>query len=70
MMKNLIKKKGVVSIEDLRQAAIESDVKMIACQMAMDLFDYKMEDMIEGPILAGAATYMESALKSDINLYL
>ena len=70
MMKNLIKKKGVASIEDLRQAAIESDVKMIACQMAMDLFDYKMEDMIEGPILAGAATYMESALKSDINLYL
>ena len=56
-MKNLIKKKGVASIEDLRQAAIESDVKMIACQMAMDLFEYKMEDMIEGPILAGAATY-------------
>ena len=70
MMKNLIKKKGVASIEDLRQAAIESDVKMIACQLAMDLFEYKMEDMIEGPILAGAATYMENALKSDINLYI
>src|SRR5208337_1455028 len=33
MMKNLIKKKGIASIEDLRQAAIESDVHMIACQM-------------------------------------
>jgi peroxiredoxin family protein len=70
MMKNLIAKKGVASIEELRQAAIESDVKMIACQMTMDLFEYKLEDMIEGPTLGGAATYMEGALKSDINLYI
>jgi peroxiredoxin family protein len=70
MMKNLIARKGVASIEDLRAAAIESDVKMIACQMTMDLFEYKLEDMIEGPTLGGAATYMEGALKSDINLYI
>ena len=55
MMKNLIAKKGVASIEDLREAAIESDVKMIACQMTMDLFEYKLEDMIDGPTLGGAA---------------
>lgn len=70
MMKNLIAKKGVASIEDLRGAAIDADVKMIACQMTMDLFEYKLDDMIDGPILGGAATYMESALKSDINLYI
>src|SRR5271165_6526240 len=70
MMKNLIKKKGVALIEELRQAAIVSDVHMIACQMTMDLFDYKLEDMIEGPTLGGAATYMENALKSDVNLYI
>ena len=70
MMKNLIRKKGVASIEDLRQAALDSDVKMIACQMTMDLFEYKLEDMIEGPTLGGAATYMENALKSDINLFI
>jgi peroxiredoxin family protein len=70
MMKNLIARKGVASIEELRAAAIESDVKMIACQMTMDLFEYKLEDMIEGPTLGGAATYMEGALKSDINLYI
>jgi peroxiredoxin family protein len=69
MMKNLIKKKGVASIEELRQAAIESDVKMLACQMTMDLFEYKLEDMIEGIPVVGAATYLENALKSDINLY-
>jgi peroxiredoxin family protein len=70
MMKNLIARKGVASIEDLREAAIESDVKMIACQMTMDLFEYKLEDMIEGPTLGGAATYLENALKSDINLFI
>jgi peroxiredoxin family protein len=70
MMKNLIKKKGVASIEELRATAIESDVKMIACQMTMDLFEYKIDDLIEGPILGGAATYIENATKSDINLFI
>jgi len=70
MMKNLIKRKGVASIEELREAAVESDVHMIACQMTMDLFEYKLDDLIEGPVLGGAATYIESATKSDINLFI
>jgi peroxiredoxin family protein len=70
MMKNMIKKKGVASIEELREAAIESDVNMIACQMTMDLFEYKKEDMIEGPSIGGAASWVEVATKSDINLYI
>ena len=70
MMKSLIKKKGVASIEDLRDLAVEADVKMIACQMPMDLFEYKREDMIDGPVLGGAATYIEVASKCDINLYI
>ncbi len=70
MMKNLVKKKGVASIEELREAAVESDVRMIACQMTMDLFEYSLEDMIEGPELGGAATYLETATKSDINLFI
>jgi peroxiredoxin family protein len=70
MMKNLIKKKGVASIDELREAAIESDVNMIACQMTMDLFDYKREDMIDGPVIGGAATWVDIATKSDINLFI
>jgi peroxiredoxin family protein len=70
MMKDMIKKKGVASIEELRDMALEADVKMIACQMTMDLFEYKLEDMIEGPVLGGAATYIELALKSDVNLFI
>jgi peroxiredoxin family protein len=70
MMKNLMKKKGVASIEELRLLAVESGVRIIACQMTMDLFDYKLEDMIDGPELGGAATYIEVATKSNINLFI
>jgi peroxiredoxin family protein len=70
MMKNLIKKKGIASIEELREAAVESDVHLIACQMTMDLFEYHVEDMIPGVKLGGAATYIERALKSDVNLFI
>ena len=70
MMKNLIKKKGVASIEQLREAAVESDINLVACQMTMDLFEYKLDDMIPGITVGGAATYMEKALKSDINLFI
>ena len=70
MMKNLIKKKGVASIPELRDACVEFDVEMTACQMTMDLFEWDKSDMIDGIQIGGAATYMENALKSDINLYM
>jgi len=70
MMKNLMAKKGVASLEDLREACVELDVRMIACQMTMDLFEYSTDDMIDGIELGGAATYLECATKSDINLFI
>jgi peroxiredoxin family protein len=70
MMKNLIKKKGVASIEDLRAAAVEGGIEMIGCQMTMDLFEFKKKDTIPGIQIGGAATYMEKALQSDINLFI
>jgi peroxiredoxin family protein len=70
MMKNLIKKKGVASIPELREAAIESEVEMIGCQMTLDLFELKREDLIDEIGIGGAATYMENALKSDLNLFI
>jgi peroxiredoxin family protein len=70
MMKNLIKKKGVASIEELREMAVEAEVRMIACQMTMDLFEYDKEDMIDGIDIGGAATYIECATNSDINLFI
>ena len=54
----------------MREAAIESDVMFIGCQMTMDLFEWCKDDLIDGIEIGGAATYMETALKSDINLYI
>lgn len=70
MMKDLIKKKGVASIEELRDAAVEAEVKIIACQMTLDLFEYKQSDLIDGIELAGAATYIEKATNCHINLFI
>jgi len=70
MMKNLIKKKGVASIDDLREMAVEADVRLIACQMTLDLFEYSKDDMIDGVELGGAATYIEVASQSHINLFI
>ena len=70
MMKNLIKKKGVASIEELREAAVDMDVRMIGCQMTLDLFEYSTDDMLDGVEIGGAATYLEVATQSDINLFI
>ncbi len=70
MMKNMIEKKGVASIDELRETAIEADVRLIGCQMTMDLFEFKKEDLIDNIEVAGAATYVEGALEADINLFI
>lgn len=70
MMKNLIKKNGVASVDELRELAVEADVRMIGCQMTLELFDYKREDMIDEIEIGGAATYIEVATQSHINLFI
>lgn len=70
MMKSKMKKKGVASIEDLRGLCAEAEVKMIACQMTVDLFDLPTSDFISGIEYGGAATFFEFAGESDISLYI
>lgn len=70
MMKSKMKNKGVASLEELRGMCIESDVKMIACQMTVDLFDLKTSDFIDGLEYGGAATFFEFAGESDVCLFI
>lgn len=70
MMKAKMKKKGVASVEELRDLCIEAEVKLIACQMTVDLFDMDSNDFIDGIDYAGAATFFEFAGDSDINLFI
>lgn len=70
MMKRKLKKKGVVSIQELRQICLESDVELIACQMTVDLFDFNNEQFIDGISCGGAATFLEFAGEADVSLYI
>lgn len=70
MMKAKMKKKGVASLEELRALCIEADVKFIACQMTVDLFDFKKSDFIEGIEYGGAATFMKFAGETDVCLFI
>jgi len=70
MMKKKMKGKGVASVEELRDLCLEADVKMVACQMTVDLFDFKTDDFIDGIEYAGAASFFEFAGEADICLYI
>ena len=70
MMKNTIKSKGVATIQELRDLCLEAEVKMIGCQMTIDLFDMKREDFIDNIEIGGATTWMENAGDSTVNLFI
>ena len=70
MMKQKIKKHGVASLEDLRTMCLEADVKMIACQMTIDLFEFKKSEFIEGIDYGGAASFLEFAGEADVSLFI
>ncbi len=70
MMKKKMADKGVASVDELRSLCVEAEVKLIACQMTVDLFDMNPADFIEGLEFAGAAAFFEFAGESDICLYI
>jgi peroxiredoxin family protein len=70
MMKQKLKKHGVASLEELRTACLEAGVKLIACQMTLDLFEFDKNEFIDGIEYGGAATFLEFAGKSDVTLFI
>ena len=69
MMKKLFKNKGVATIEELREACIDMDVRLIGCQMTMDVFGFAKEDFIEEAEVAGAAAFLAYAAEADVNMF-
>ncbi len=71
LMKQTFKKKGVATVEELRDMCVEMDnVRLIGCQMTMDVFGFKREDFIDGCEIGGAATFLEYAADSDVSLFI
>jgi peroxiredoxin family protein len=69
MMKSMFKKHGVATVGSLLELARESGVKMIACQMSMDVMGIQQSDIMEGVEFGGAATWMDAAAESQVNLF-
>ncbi|MGF1644971.1 MAG: DsrE/DsrF/DrsH-like family protein [Thiotrichales bacterium] len=71
MMKSTTQAKGVPSIEELREICVESGVRLVACQMTVDLFNYRQDEFI--PEIAewiGATSYLAEARNADVCLFI
>jgi len=71
MMKKTTENKGIASIAELRSLCLEADVKMVACQMTVDLFGHNQGDFIdEIEDWIGAASFLPTAQQSDVSLFI
>ena len=70
MMNGWMKKANVAKLSELLGMACEGGVRLIACQMTMDVFGYKPEDFIEGVEFAGAAAFLAEARKAHLTLFI
>jgi peroxiredoxin family protein len=72
MMKSLMKKKNVASLDQMMELAAELDVQIYVCEMSMDLMGFKREEMVAYPKMnfCGVATFLEEAMNSKIQLFI
>jgi peroxiredoxin family protein len=69
LMKQTFENKGVATVEQMRDMCVEMDVRLIGCQMTMDVFGFKKEDFIPEAEIGGAATFLEYAADADVQLF-
>lgn len=70
MMRLIMKKKHIDSLESLIAQAAENGVEMIACTMSMDVMGVKEEELMDNVTLGGVATYLERAEDANVNLFI
>lgn len=70
MMRYIMNKKNIDSLESLRTQAIQNGVEFIACQMSMDVMGVKREELLDHVTIGGVATYMNRAEQANVNLFI
>ena len=70
MMRHIMKKKNVESLESLRDEAVRNGVEFIACQMSMDVMGVSREELLDNVTVGGVATYMNRADGANVNLFI
>lgn len=70
MMRRIMRKKNIDSLEELIHKAQSAGVEFIACQMSMDVMGIKAEELLDGVEIGGVATYLERAENANLNLFI
>ncbi len=70
MMKSRMKAKNVDQLEMMAEQARRAGVRMVACQMSMDIMGITAEELMDGVEIGGVATYMEAASLGNVNLFI
>ena len=70
MIRSIMKSKGVSSLEELIDSARAHGVRLVACQMSMDIMGIRKEELIDGVELGGVSTFLGSGEQSDMSLFI
>jgi NADPH-dependent 2,4-dienoyl-CoA reductase/sulfur reductase-like enzyme/peroxiredoxin family protein/rhodanese-related sulfurtransferase/TusA-related sulfurtransferase len=70
MIRGIMKRKNVPSLEELMTTAIQGGANIVACQMSMDLMGIQKEELIDGIQFGGVASYLEASEHADNNLFI
>lgn len=70
MIRSIMDSKGILSLEELVETAKEHGVRLVACQMSMDIMGIHKEELIDGVELGGVSTFIGSGEKSDMSLFI
>lgn len=70
MMRRIMKKKNIESLETLMQQAIDNGVEMIACSMSMDVMGIKREELLDTVTIGGVAAYLDRTDHANTNLFI
>jgi len=69
MMRRVMKKRNIDSLENMLNTAIENNIELVACQMSMDVMGIKAGELIDGVKIGGVATYLERTESANLNLF-
>lgn len=70
MIRGIMKQKGISSLEELIDSAKAHGVRIVACQMSMDIMGIHQEELIDGVELGGVSTFLGSGEESDMSLFI
>ncbi|MBN1399729.1 MAG: FAD-dependent oxidoreductase [Anaerolineae bacterium] len=70
MMKMVMRSKNIDSLPRLMETAMQNGVRLVACQMTMDMMGIKQEELIDGVELGGVATYINETDKASATLFI